>query len=177
MIHLSNWWHWNGNVNVAKPDWAWFQVHRFACEGLMCCCWCLWKRCPYVCCSGWWLLSLWLHFNCNEHLTLFRCYSKRDSQWFTGSQFSNNIPHNCLCAPVHVLQCVVVLVFPWVNVYIHGVFEVCLGCMRMYSEFKRNNVWVWDCICSFTFGAVSVWVSSTLWCFSVLGLICWGFPC
>lgn len=98
------------NVNVAKPDWAWLQVHGFACEGLVM------SICIFFWLSGWWLLSVWLRFNCNEHLTLFRSNtwhvaSKRDSQWYTSFQFSNNIPHNklmctCACVTTHVCGCV-----------------------------------------------------------------------
>lgn len=102
------------NVNAAKPDWAWLQVHRFACKGTHV----LWlvsveKDVHVVCCSDClarWLLSLWLRFSCNEHLTLFQSNTWHGAALkgiLNGSlvfNFPITFPHNSLCAPVHVRQ-------------------------------------------------------------------------
>lgn len=79
-----------------------------------------------------------------------------------------------MCTCVTAYACVVVVVFPWARAWVRGCIlgmfwvEVC----KTGSECEsKRDVWMCDCVSSFTCGAVLVCMTSTLWCLSILGLI------
>lgn len=81
---------------------------------------------------GWWLLSLWLRFKCNKHLTLFSDLTPDSVTTpkgiLNGSPVFNfpiTFPITAYVhVPVHVWQaaCVWLCLVPWTSVCIWGVF-------------------------------------------------------
>lgn len=93
---------------------------------------------------GWWLLFLWLRFNCNKHLTdLTPDMSplQKGFSMFIDYQFSSNIPHNklmwtCACVAAHVSVFIL-----WVWVYFRHVWGV-VYLNVSESESKRDSEWI-----------------------------------
>lgn len=144
------------------------------------------ERCPSVCCSDClarWLLSLWLRFDYNKHLTLFQ-----SNTWHVAApkgildgsvvfNFPITLPitayvHLCMCN-VCLCGCVCIhfgqRLSSWVY-FRHVWVVVCVTVAE--SESRKDNVWMPHCISSCAFGAVIVCMSSTLWSLSFSGLIC-----
>lgn len=169
LIHLLNRWCLNGTSAQTNPAEHDTMFLEFACERLMCCGWCLWRKSSI--CTLFWLLrqtiSFWLHFNCNEHLTLFQSntsYVASPKGILSGSLVFNFPVTLPITAYVHLCGCVCIpldcCVGLWVNSR-HVWFK--------FGDCQSENVWMCDCIHSFTFGVVLV--SVLYWCRSLLGFI------